>query len=491
MIWFIVAIFAVWVILLYIVKKKGGKYGMDIAGPLLMWKTERGKKFIDKIAKKDIWKKYGNAAILISVAAMIFTTLLIMWNVVIAFKIPPRAAPSPRLILGIPGINPIIPIGYGVIALAIAIIVHEFSHGILARYGRIKINSLGLLFLILPIGAFVEPDEEELKKVRRIKRSRVFAAGPASNIILAVTCLLFLALIFAPLITPKTNGVIVTYNAYGIERWNVITEINGEKIDNKNEFLDIVKNLEAGEFYNISIWDGKEEIKKEIFYGIYVLSVVENSPAEEKLQEGSIIYSIDGNKVKSNEDFMKIMNSTYAGEEIFIEYYYNNSIFNATIILADKYDFLGIDKGKGFLGIEAFGLEDITLDVDYFSKVYNPFKGNFLYYLALPFRGLSPMPEKLQEIYSPSSLFWAIYNLIYWIFWLNFAVGTFNALPALPLDGGYIFKDGISYVVSKFKIKKDRVEKISSLIVNVLSIFIILSIFSIILIPRLRAILSF
>ncbi|MCD6331405.1 MAG: site-2 protease family protein, partial [Thermoplasmata archaeon] len=162
------------------------------------WKTEKGKRFIDSVAKKKLWKFYGNISIFICIVAMIFTTAIIIWNLIIAFKIPPQRAPSPRLILGIPGINPVIPIGYGILALAIAIVVHEISHGILARYGKIKVKSLGLLFLIVPIGAFVEPDEEQIKKTARKIRSRIFSAGPASNIVLAIVCILILSFILAP-----------------------------------------------------------------------------------------------------------------------------------------------------------------------------------------------------------------------------------------------------------------------------------------------------
>ncbi|MCD6448238.1 MAG: site-2 protease family protein [Thermoplasmata archaeon] len=492
MIEYIVAIFAIWAILLYIVKKKGKKYGLEIAGPLLMWKTEKGKKFIDRIAKRNVWQWYGNAAIVISIIAMILTTALIIWNLSISFRIPPQAAPSPRLILGIPGINPIIPIGYGVIALAVAIIVHEFSHGILARYGRVKVKSLGLLFLIVPVGAFVEPDEDELKRVSRVKRSRVFAAGPASNIILALICLMLLAFIFSPLITPKVDGAIVGYDAYGIDRWSVIANVEGMEVKSVQDFVNFINSTEAGKFYNITLWKDNSLIDKKILNGIYVLDVVKDSPAEEKIRKGDIIYEINGKAVKSSKDFLKIMNETVAGQEITISYYRNTSFYNASVILADRYDFTGTDKGKGFLGIEAAGLQDILLDTQYFQKLYNPFKGNFLGYLALPFRGLSSMPADLQHIYAPSPTFWMMYSLIYWIFWLNFAVGTFNALPSLPLDGGYIFRDGISYIISKFGVKKrEKMEKISSYITNAVSVAIFLCIFSIILVPRLRLLISF
>ena len=87
MIEYIVAIFALWVIILYAVRKWGEKYGLDISGPLLLWKTEKGKRLIDRIARKKGWKVYGNIAILITVVAMVATSYLIIMNVIISFQI--------------------------------------------------------------------------------------------------------------------------------------------------------------------------------------------------------------------------------------------------------------------------------------------------------------------------------------------------------------------------------------------------------------------
>ncbi|MDM7935153.1 MAG: site-2 protease family protein, partial [Methanothrix sp.] len=36
--------------------------------------------------------------------------------------------------------------------------------------------------------------------------------------------------------------------------------------------------------------------------------------------------------------------------------------------------------------------------------------------------------------------FW-IANLLLWIGWINLYAGLFNCLPAVPLDGGHIFRD--------------------------------------------------
>ncbi len=486
-IFYIFIIFASWFIFLYLLKKFGKKYGVEASFPLLIWKTEKGKNLIDRISKKFNWKYYGNISILLCIFAMAITTFLILKNVIISFSIPPAGAPSPRLMLGIPGINPVIPVGYGVIALAIAMVIHEFSHGILARYGGIKIKSLGLIFLILPIGAFVEPDEEKLKRVKKIKRGRVFASGPASNIVVAILCI-FLLSFLSTNIAAKDDGLIVSYSAFGMERGDIITYIDGFKISSLKDFEEIKKVMTPGNFYNIS--------DKKIVYGAYVDSVEKGYPAEKYgIIEGSIIYEINGNKIKNRSDFQAAMNKTEAYQEIEIKYF-SNDFMNVSIILENKYNYTldAKDDGKGFLGISVSGLDEIVIEASYYKNLLNPLTKNnfgsyldkFLYFLTFPFSGLSPFPKDLANAFACSSAFWISYNLIYWIFWLNFALGTFNSLPLLPLDGGYMFKDGISFLFSRSK----KAEKISSIASKSISILILFMILSIIFIPYIRLIFS-
>ena len=65
-------------------------------------------------------------------------------------------------------------------------VVHEFSHGILSRVADVNIKALGLLMFIFPVGAFVEPDEEEMKNMKRWERMRLYSAGPGSNMVIAI-----------------------------------------------------------------------------------------------------------------------------------------------------------------------------------------------------------------------------------------------------------------------------------------------------------------
>ena len=60
-------------------------------------------------------------------------------------------------------------------------------------------------------------------------------------------------------------------------------------------------------------------------------------------------------------------------------------------------------------------------------------------------------------------ILFSIQDLLFWIFFLNFAVGIINLLPARPLDGGLIFEELLSYRLSKTTVNR---------IVNGLSIFL-------------------
>jgi membrane-associated protease RseP (regulator of RpoE activity) len=42
---------------------------------------------------------------------------------------------------------------------------------------------------------------------------------------------------------------------------------------------------------------------------------------------------------------------------------------------------------------------------------------------------------------------WILANLAYWLAWMNILLGISNALPAVPLDGGFLFRDAMTKVV--------------------------------------------
>jgi membrane-associated protease RseP (regulator of RpoE activity) len=88
-----------------------------------------------------------------------------------------------------------------------------------------------------------------------------------------------------------------------------------------------------------------------------------------------------------------------------------------------------------------------------------------LRYISLPFIGLAPVQSPVTELFHPSGLvapfgadvFWITANILYWVFWINLMVGMTNVLPAIPLDGGFLFKDGLDAFVQK--VRKNATEE--------------------------------
>lgn len=106
---------------------------------------------------------------------------------------PGTTPPEPGGTFLLPGVN--LPLLEGILALVIIMVVHEGAHAIMARIAKNKILSSGIvLFGIIPVGAFVEPDEEELKKLEKVKQSRVLIAGSTSNLMFSLA---FFLLFFA------------------------------------------------------------------------------------------------------------------------------------------------------------------------------------------------------------------------------------------------------------------------------------------------------
>ncbi len=398
-----------WIIVEYIIWKskyyaKLDKYNLSFYGPFLMWRTKKGRDLIERASKNTKFCKfYGNISLILVGGAMLTMTAVLVWVATLVVRIPDSAVVEPHMLLGLPGINPIIPLWYGILGLVVAIIIHEFSHGIMTRHADVKVLSLGLTFWIIPMGAFMEPDEDKIMKIDSKHRTRMFAVGPASNLIVAAVC----ALIFSGLLM----GAVGPAN-------------NGE--------------------------------------GIGITGITPDSPAYDNLTAGSIMVSFDGVPVETYGDFSDLVQDTTAGQNITIETYHKDTGFDSiTLTLANRYDYTEEDEdnGTGYLGVST---QDISTDA------FHPFKGadeqggiiqSMALYITLPLQRMSPVTEETSVFYEitgplssiPESIFWVIANSFYWIFWLNLMVGLTNALPAVPLDGGYIFKDWLTDISKKLK----------------------------------------
>ena len=419
------------------------KYNMELVWgrSFLMWRTDWGKDFIEKVSKKTIfWQRVGDVWVVTVFLIMIFMFLLLLWQATLAWQIPKSASVSPKMMIGLPGLNPVIPLWYGILALVIAMVVHEFSHGILSRVANVKVKALGLLMFFFPVGAFVEPDEEEMKSMKKWDRMRLYAAGPGSNMVIAIIFSFLFSSVMVASLEPSSDGVlsasvVLDYGGEeaGLEPWMLITEVNDQVISNSEDFSNVMNETYAGQVVNVSVLN-------------------RGNP-----EEYQVTLSDKGS--------------------YYLKYY------------PDTYE--NWMSGKGFMGIAVVNPEIVA------DSLANPSSsgGSMLQYITLPFQKLQPFPEHFTALFAPTglvgvipdSIFWILANSFYWIFWLNLMVGLTNALPAVPLDGGFIFADGVTGMLGKVRssMTAQRKEEIVDRLVSILAITVLFLIIWQIVGPRL------
>jgi len=148
-----------------------------------------------------------------------------------------RAAPGATAL--IPGQN--IPLFEGLIALIVILVVHEGAHGILARLHKIKLKSAGVvLFGILPVGAFVDPDEKTLQKSASLKQRDVLVAGSTANFATSIAAFLLLIAFIYATAPVQDNRVFISGVADGVNipTGAILQKVNGVQI---NSIYDLVK----------------------------------------------------------------------------------------------------------------------------------------------------------------------------------------------------------------------------------------------------------
>lgn len=484
----------IYCVIFVLVWKKGflKKYSVSPYGPFLMWRTKRGRKAIGRWARfRRGWQAWGDLSILICILTMVAMFILLIFAAVNVRNLPKEYQPQPQMMLGIPGVNPIIPVWYGIFGLAVAIVVHEVSHGILSRVTRIKLLSLGLLFCVVPIGAFAEPDEEELGKAKRRKRMRIYAVGPSVNILFALACALMFSWGFLANAQPREDGVIVTAQLKNsalptLEYGTEIIDINGTRIHSVSGFDSFPAPKPLEKLDRVMLFQsGKTWETRSVTSGVFIVTTIPDYPANKSgLKSGMVLYSMDNAVIRNNDDFSKFMNSTSKNQVVNIVACENvNGTYrtmNFNVTLADKYEYYSKYsptankeeyRDMGFMGISCRFLGVYVDSVDALQKrLAHPLTPsnspqelvtNGLVFISLPLRGLAPLQSPVTDLYTPSGIFsfmsadmfWILANTFYWLFWINIMVGLTNALPAIPLDGGYVFKDSFSYLIERTKPK--------------------------------------
>jgi membrane-associated protease RseP (regulator of RpoE activity) len=239
-----------------------------ISGPIVTLHTGRGRALLDTLATPGrFWRAWGNFGVGIALVVMVGSALAVFGSAVAAIEEPEQTAfSSPQNALVIPGVNDFLPLSAApeiVFGLAIALVVHEGGHGLLCRVENIDIDSMGLAFFaFLPVGAFVEPDEESRDAASRGSQTRMFAAGVTNNFV--VTFLAFL-LLFGPVagsiaVAPglPVGDVLPGSSAdrAGLGHGDVLTDVEGVGVTNESAFRAELERAD-GRQVEVSTRDGR------------------------------------------------------------------------------------------------------------------------------------------------------------------------------------------------------------------------------------------
>ncbi|RLF67531.1 MAG: hypothetical protein DRN26_02075, partial [Thermoplasmata archaeon] len=288
--------------------------------PFILIGSTRISRFIDKLSKL-MTRRIKIFLVIVALITMFLivyvlgeSSFIYLKNLLISGRKPP--ALSPRLAIALPGLNPIIPISYGIVALIVAVVVHEVSHGMVARSEELDIEDTGVLFFVIPLGAYVNVKEEQLKEAPPNKRIKVFSSGPAINVILALVLLAGLS----------SMGHLI---------------------------------------------DARE--------GVLLLGGIEGTDAYGKVLEGDVLVAIENHSVVHPGDIGTILESLgkRPGDIVNLTIIRENDRRTISVILSDRYNFTGnkSDMGKPFIGIFLVPIDGKALA----QFLAEPYKDLFLY----------------------------------------------------------------------------------------------------------------
>lgn len=415
---FLAVFLTVLIIFLYLKRNKLKRQGL-----LYLYRTNVGVKIIDKTAKK--YSKLLRSLQYVVIACGYILMGIIVW-VLAKFSYSYLSSPTLARNLKAPILLPLVPyvdkffstgflppfyFTYWILIIAVIAIPHEFAHGIFARFNKIKIHSTGFGFLGPFLAAFVEPDEKQMSKAKKIPQMSILAAGTFANLITAVLFLFILWAFFALAFTPAG----VYFNTYSVSLINTsdIQTIDGLPfnsftLDSTNITL-LKINTEKNSYYihPSSLENYLKEGKKSML-------VYEDSPALRVKLSGAIT-KIDNSSILSFDDLKNAIQSHKPGDIVSIKTISEEGkITNYSVKLAEK-------DGKAFLGIGVIPLTRKGLTGMVYAlavKIKNP----SIYYVSLV-----------------GNLGLFVFDLLWWLVLVCFSVALFNMIPMGIFDGGRFF----------------------------------------------------
>lgn len=353
-------------------------------------------------------------------------------------------------------------------------------------------------------GSAVEPegDDKAENGVSRRARMRILAAGVMANFVVA---LIAFSLFFGPVlggIAPVSDVVVASVDENsvaaqaGIKDGMAITQVDNVTIKTAHDFY--ITMATRGDM-PMTIHT-KEQDKREIFTlagedailqsGVTIEQVMPDSAAARaNLAQGMTIIRINDTGIDNTTKFISFLNTTVPGQTVEVFFVGNNS----TMVELGS----SPDRSCGYVGvisttrIEFAGMTIGEYPASARLHVFKNIPGfmnrieGWLFILAMPliefeggrFGGF----DNSMQFYEPvgwaagygALVFW-IASALLWIGWINFYAGLFNCLPALPMDGGHVFKDVIHSLFGRV-ISDHKAEQLSKTIAVTFAVLILVS----------------
>lgn len=222
---------------------------------IIIRRWTKGLEFIDKLVKRypKLITRLGNVGVgvglLAGIAGVVILVILTL-KMEQAFGLVLPTAGGYQ----IPGPVFSVPFWYWIIAIFIIVVTHETMHAVFIRLEKVPVKNYGIMMLLLlPIGAFVDPDNARIKRLSLMKKLRIFAAGSFANFVTAIIAVgIFISAVFAFGSATETTGVAidsVTENspADKAKLEGVVQKINNAQIDNTLDFVKALNNTKAGD----------------------------------------------------------------------------------------------------------------------------------------------------------------------------------------------------------------------------------------------------
>ena len=274
----IIYVLIAWVVILIAAKSlKLEKHGFELKAYSLTYKNTQVQSVLSKIltrTRRGI-RVFADVSVVAGFLMMGFAFWFLLNNLSNFFVEPTEFAELTVLIPGVT-LTSAPAIAFFLLCIPIVLVIHEGAHGIVASLEKIKIKTGGFVVFIALFAGFVEPDEEEFDKAKKISKLRVIGAGATANVIFAFAlgALLLTNPIFA-LVLPEPlvewfydapDGVLVISiipdsgaEKAGLQSGDLITAINGVIIITPLDFQKI--DLKPGETVTVTVQRNGQQLQ--------------------------------------------------------------------------------------------------------------------------------------------------------------------------------------------------------------------------------------